>query len=227
MLDRKITLFLNGSSSLFIDGFAWISTQTTTWLLLIFVLLYVVIKNNDWGGIWRVVLGVSLSILLADQVASSVFKPLVERFRPSNDPSFMYAVDVVRLYRGGNYGFFSSHAANTVAVSTFLTFTIKNKTLSIWLYFWCLLNCWSRVYLGVHYVGDLLVGCLWGLFVGWLMYRLLIYKYERAGVLSTDERGERISQRPHAYTVGSVHFFISALLLTFLYIVFRALFFLG
>lgn len=231
MLDRTITLFLNGSESLFVDGLAWTATQTTTWLPLVLVLLYVVIRNNDLGGVLRVVLGIALSILLADQVASSIFKPLVERWRPTNDPSFMYMVDVVRGYRGGSYGFFSSHAANTMAVATFLTFTIKNKELSIWLYSWCLLNCWSRVYLGVHYVGDLFVGCVWGFFVGWMMYRLFILRYEKKQLqLRLQNAGSMYTSTSLTsvrYSLGSLHIFICALSLTYLYIIFKALFFEG
>lgn len=228
MLDRTITLFLNGSNSLFIDGLAWTATQTATWLPLLIVLLYVVIKNNNLGGVLRVVLGIALAILIADQVASSIFKPLVERWRPSNNPEFMYAVDVVKGYRGGNYGFFSSHAANTMAVATFLAFTIKNRVLTFWLYSWCLLNCWSRVYLGVHYVGDLLTGCLWGFIVGWAMYRFFIYRYEHQKNALPQQTSASISQvlTTH-YSLASLHIFIYALALTYLYIIFKALYFMG
>ena len=111
-MDQAITLLLNGSSSLYLDGIAWTATQTTTWLALAIVLLYVVIQANDLRGILRIIICISLCIALADQVASSVFKPLVARWRPTHDPYIMYMVDIVRGYRGGNYGFFSSHVAN-------------------------------------------------------------------------------------------------------------------
>ena len=104
-MDQAITLLLNGSSSLYLDGIAWTATQTTTWLPLAIVLLYVVIQANDLRGILRIIICISLCIALADQVASSVFKPLVARWRPTHDPYIMYMVDIVRGYRGGNYGF--------------------------------------------------------------------------------------------------------------------------
>ena len=72
-IDRLLTLFLNGSQSLYIDGLIWTATQTSTWLPLAVVLLYVVIKNNDIMGVVRIVVGIALSILIADQVASSIF----------------------------------------------------------------------------------------------------------------------------------------------------------
>ena len=115
------------------------------------LLFYLIIRNNDLPGIGGTPLALGLCILLADQMASTVFKPWVGRFRPTNDPSLMYAVDVVNGYRGGKFGFFSSHAANTMAIATFLSLLVRQKSLSLWLYSWALLNCWTRVYLGVHY----------------------------------------------------------------------------
>ena len=232
LLDRYITLFFNGSQSLYIDGLAWYVTQTSTWLPLILVFLYIVIKNNDLSGVFRVVAGIALCILLADQVASSVFKPLVARWRPTNDPIIMYMVDVVRGYRGGSYGFFSSHAANTMAVATFLAFLVRNRQFSIWVYSWSLFNCWSRIYLGVHYFGDLLVGCLWGGLVGWSMYRLIVYKYN-VKMLQQNQLCENgiakvnVVPSQSGYSISSIHCFIVALWLTYFYIIFRALFFKG
>lgn len=232
LLDRYITLFFNGSQSLYVDGLAWYVTQTSTWLPLILVLLYMVIKNNDLSGVFRVVIGIALCILLADQVASSIFKPLVARWRPTNDPNIMYMVDVVRGYRGGSYGFFSSHAANTMAVATFLALLVRNKQFTFWVYSWSFFNCWSRIYLGVHYFGDLLVGCLWGGFVGWMVYRFIIRKYEaklQQQNYLCQEVATNLSVEPSlsGYSSRSVHCFIAALWLTYFYIIFRALFFQG
>lgn len=225
-IDRLLTLFLNGSQSLYIDGLIWTATQTSTWLPLAVVLLYVVIKNNDIMGVVRIVVGIALSILIADQVASSIFKPMVARWRPTNDPSIMYLVDVVKGYRGGSYGFFSSHAANTMAVATFLTFTIRNKCLSLWLLSWNLLNCWTRVYLGVHYVGDLIVGCIWGIIVGWSMYRMIIHnKIKRQTLLSNESVSSNAALVK--YSERSIHIFVFSLWLTYVYIMFKAVFFVG
>lgn len=104
-MDRQLTLLLNGSQSLFLDGLAWTATRTITWIPLAIVLLYVVVRDNNLRGVWHILLGIALSILLADQMASSVFKPWVARWRPSHNPEIMYLVDVVNGYRGGNYGF--------------------------------------------------------------------------------------------------------------------------
>lgn len=164
-LDQQLTLFLNGSESLYLDRLALTATHTLTWLPAGVVLLYVLIRNNTLRGVVATVLGLAFCILVADQVASGVCKPLFARFRPTNDPMLMYVVDVADGYRGGRYGFFSSHAANTMAVATFIHLLVRSRSLAFWMYSWALLNCWTRAYLGVHYVGDLLAGTLWGLFI--------------------------------------------------------------
>lgn len=221
-LDQILTLALNGSQSLYADALAMTVTQTVTWLPLTLLLLYLIIRNNDLTGILCIILGFGLCILLADQMASTVFKPLVARYRPSQDPLLMYEVDVVNGYRGGRYGFFSSHAANTMAVATFFSLLVRNRTLSLWLYIWALLNCWSRVYLGVHYTGDLLVGTLWGILVGWGVYSWGINR-----IPGLRQRRQLISTRqgftPGGYSTASVHLFISGIALTFLSVAFTAL----
>lgn len=173
-IDTQLTLLLNGSESTVIDWLALTATATSTWLPLAVLLLYVVIRGNKWLNVLIVILSIALAITLADQLASGVCKPLVARLRPSQDPLLSGVIDIVGDYRGGRYGFFSSHAANTCAVATFLSLLFRNKGLTIALYSWTLLNCWTRVYLGVHYVGDLLVGLLWGAIVGILVYKLAV-----------------------------------------------------
>ena len=229
-MDQAITLLLNGSSSLYLDGIAWTATQTTTWLPLAIVLLYVVIQANDLRGILRIIICISLCIVLADQVASSVFKPLVARWRPTHAPNIMYMVDIVRGYRGGNYGFFSSHAANTMAVATFVTLLMRRKTLSYWLGSWVLLNCWTRIYLGVHYAGDLFTGLVWGGIVGVGIYKLFMFWSMKVAQTQRKAQYARLNtEKPHFttsnYTLHQSHLLIAALLTTYLYIAFKALFF--
>ncbi len=229
-IDQHLTLLLNGSQSVYLDQLALTATQTVTWLPLALVLLYVLVRHNNLVTLAWTVLAIALTILLADQVASSVFKPLVARYRPAQDPTFMYMVDVVNGYRGGLYGFFSSHAANTFAVATFVSLLLRNQALTLWLYSWSLVNCWSRVYLGVHYVGDLLTGALWGLFVGWAIYKLW-QKYAHHTTLWTQcHKRSAAKEEPSTnaltasgFSISSVHLLIIALALTYLYISLRAL----
>lgn len=220
-IDQTLTLLLNGSQSLFLDGLAWTATQTSTWIPLMFVLLYVVIQGNDLRGLFYIVIGGALCILLADQVASTLCKPWVARWRPTHDPFIMYAIDIVNGYRGGNYGFFSSHAANTMSIATFFALVFRNKQLNYWLFSWVLLNCWTRVYLGVHYVGDLTVGLIWGAIVGFSIYTIM----KRKHMIVTINHATNTPAQTPSYSQQNFHLLIGAFLLTYAFILFKSLFF--
>jgi len=99
-------------------------------------------------------------------------KSLVARWRPTHDPQIGALVDVVDGYRGGKYGFFSAHACNTMSIATYFCWIARSRRLSITLVIWSLVNCWTRLYLGVHFPGDILVGLIWGVTVGTGVYFL-------------------------------------------------------
>jgi len=104
----------------------------------------------------------------------------VGRWRPTRDPEIGLLVDIVDGYRGGDYGFFSAHAANTFSIAIFFSWLVRSRLLTVALVLWSLTNCWTRLYLGVHFPGDILVGLCWGGLVGtgvyFLFYRYLIAK---------------------------------------------------
>ena len=97
---------------------------------------------------------------------------MVARWRPTHDPEIGSLIDTVNGYRGGNYGFFSAHAANTFSLAVFFSLLMRHRLFVCFMVGWSLTNCYTRLYLGVHYPGDITVGLLWGGFVGWLVYRL-------------------------------------------------------
>lgn len=172
-LDRQVLAFFNGSDSLFLDAAAMTFTSGLTWIPLYLALLYVVIKNNEnMMQIFLVVLSCALCIFLADGLADHIAKPYVARWRPTHDPIIKYTIDVVNNYRETPYGFFSAHAANTFSIALFFVLLVRSRLLTTVLVAWSLLNCWTRMYLGVHYPGDILVGLLWGSIVGVSVYYL-------------------------------------------------------
>lgn len=161
--DRLVLSWFNGSNSVFLDG--WMSALTSgfTWVALYASLFYLVVKNNETMGQIMLVVGCALACVgLADIMADVIVKPLVERWRPSNDPIFKYDVSVVDGYRGTSYGFFSAHAANTFSLALFFCMLVRSRVLSVALVLWSFVNCYTRMYLGLHYPSDIVCGLLWG-----------------------------------------------------------------
>lgn len=173
--DKHVFLALNGSNSTFWDGFMWIYTSTIIWIPLAMMLLYVLIKNNKLKETLLILLMIALVIFLCDRISSGFFKSFFKRFRPTQDPEIMYLVDIVNGYRGGAYGFISSHAANSFGIFTFVSLLLKKKELTLSLLLWAILNSYSRIYLGVHFTGDILCGSILGCLCGYLIYLLCRY----------------------------------------------------
>lgn len=170
-LDTQILRWFNGSDNLFVDQLAVVLTNGFTWLPLYLVLLYLVIKNNETMSQIMLIVGCSLlCIILADGLADFIAKPYFARWRPSNDPMLKYSIDIVDNIRGGDYGFFSAHAANTMSLTVFFCLLVRNRIFSVFMVAWSLMNCWTRLYLGLHYPGDILVGLLWGVIAGLVAY---------------------------------------------------------
>lgn len=171
--DKQLLLMVNGSDSLFMDYLILTLTNAKTWIPLYIGLFYVVLKTNkNVRDVLLILAAAGLCYLLAGAVDDGIVKPLVARWRPTHDPEIGSLVDVVNGYRGGNYGFFSAHAANTFSIAIFFSLLMRQRMLTFFLVGWSLLNCYTRLYLGVHYPGDITVGLLWGGFVGRLVYQL-------------------------------------------------------
>lgn len=170
--DQQATLTLNGSHSLFLDNLMITVTDTFSWSLLIAMLLYVIFKNNTWKEGLLILLTLGLMIFVADRICSGWVKPTVARWRPTRDPEIMYLIDTVLNYRGGRFGFFSGHACNTFCMATFLACLFRSTRMTVVLYFWCITTTFTRLYLGVHYLGDVTVGLCVGILLGLLFYTL-------------------------------------------------------
>jgi undecaprenyl-diphosphatase len=171
--DKHLLLMVNGSDSLFLDSLILTLTNALTWIPLYVGLLYMVIRSNPTvRDVVLILAAAGCCVLLAGAVDDGLVKPTVARWRPTHDPEIGSLVDVVNNYRGGNYGFFSAHAANTFSIAVFFSLLVRQRLLTIFLVCWSLINCYTRLYLGVHYPGDILVGLCWGGFVGWLVYQV-------------------------------------------------------
>ena len=172
--DKQLLLAVNGSDSVFLDYVVLMLTNAKTWIPLYLGLFYVVVKSYRCNvkQILMVLAAAGLCVLLAGTIDDEIVKPLVARWRPTHDPQIGSLVDVVNGYRGGNYGFFSAHASNTFSLALFFSLLMRNRLFMCFIISWSLVNCWTRLYLGVHYPGDILVGLCWGAIVGYSVYRL-------------------------------------------------------
>jgi undecaprenyl-diphosphatase len=178
-LDHEMTLAINGCDSLFWDNIMYTITDTLSWSLVMLALVAIVIKNNKWQEALIVFLFMGLLIFVADRVCSGIVKPTVARWRPTQDPELMYCLDVVRGYRGGRFGFFSGHACNTFCVAMFLSWVFRYGKLTCALFFWAATTTFTRLYLGVHYLGDIVVGMMSGCILGVLFYLILHFLFRR------------------------------------------------
>lgn len=198
-IDRHITLALNGSSSLFADNLMMIFTSTLTWVPVGILLLYIIIKNNDLPRVLAVFAALILCVAVSSSL-SGICKALILRPRPCNDLVFMDLISTVNGYSCSGSGFFSAHSANTMAIAVFLALLFRRLRDSLWFFLWSLINGWSRIYLGVHYFGDVITGFAVGAIVGTLLFllyeriashmpklsRVVSSEYTRTGYLSTD-----------------------------------------
>lgn len=173
-LDTNVFLFLNDLHNPFWDQVMWFITQKETWYPLYALILFFVFRQYRWTGFW-VFLAMALVVTLADQISVKVFKFGLERPRPSHNEALDGLIHIINNYRGGAYGFVSSHAANTFGFAT-LTTRIFNQRWVVWaLFIWATVVSYSRIYLGVHYPGDIIGGALLGIIIGYSVY--LLYRY--------------------------------------------------
>ena len=182
-LDEALFLYLNSFYNPHLDNTMLLLSSELIWIPLYFLLLwksYKILKIKDF---YYFLGGLLLCITLADQVTSRFMKPSFERLRPSHAPHLAGKVHLVKkntgeLYKGGKYGFASSHAANTFALALWFFLFFGHKKGWKWLFAWAGLVSYTRLYLGVHYPLDLLVGAIVGMIISFSLHKFLIYFYK-------------------------------------------------
>ena len=179
-IDRAIVLTVNSWNSPFFDEFFWLVSAKLTWIPFYLFLLFLFYRKSDWQNAGIFLLMAIVAVGFSDFTSSQIIKDSVMRYRPSHhtlltDQLNFYQLSETDVYKGGQYGFVSSHAANFFAVCTFAWLSLKKWYPRIgWLVFSvAILVSFSRLYLGVHYLSDLIGGAALGTCFAWLVHRFL------------------------------------------------------
>lgn len=168
-LDEQILLLINGHHTAFLDELMTLVTGKFIWIPLYLFLIDMLYKKFGAKYTLLTLIAVGLAIFMADQICASFIRPYVGRMRPTNPDNPIYPlITIVEGYARGGYGWPSCHAANTFALATLLSIVFRSKAFTGCIFFWAVLVSYSRIYLGVHYPGDIICGALIGSFLGYL-----------------------------------------------------------
>ena len=175
-LDTQLFLLLNGLHNSFFDGLMWGLSSKTLWIPMYVYFSYVLFKQHKKQAL-IIVLAIIVSVALADSLSVALFKNVFLRLRPSHNPALEGVVHIVNGYKGGDYGFVSSHAANTFAMAVLLAHFLKARLLYFpyFIFSWAVLVSYSRIYLGVHFPGDVICGALFGSLVAYFVLKAYNY----------------------------------------------------
>ncbi len=172
-LDHKLFLLLNGGGSPFLDNIMLAVSSHWFWVPVYLFLLVYFIRANGIKGLIEIGI-IFLTLLITDQTSVHLFKEVFERLRPCHDPMIMDQMKLVAESCGGQFGFVSSHATNSFGLMIVSAGLIRKRPYTIFILMWALLLSYSRIYIGVHYPGDILGGMILGLLLGGIV--LSIYK---------------------------------------------------
>ena len=169
-LDKELLIFLNGLGSSTFDPFWMVITKQRNWTPFFLILLYLIFKKVGVKQTLYLLVFIIVLITISDQFTNLV-KETFQRLRPCSDPNINSLIRVVKPSE--TFSFFSGHASNSMAVSSFLYFILKDKFKYFGLLFlWPLIFAYSRIYLGLHYPTDIICGYINGFILGFLFYKL-------------------------------------------------------
>ena len=197
-LERDLFFALNGSDSVFLDNIMWTISGRFVWIPLFLFIIFIFFYKTPKKTAFLVTIFFILVFVVSDQVSSSIFKPMFERFRPTHHPDFMNDVVFLNDYKGGRFGFISGHATNSFGLAVFLSLLFKYRWITVISLFWATLNSYTRIYLGVHFISDIIAGMIVGSLLAVILY--LIFSLVRKPILKTEplDKYQPIYRTEHA-----------------------------
>lgn len=175
-LDTQAFLWLNSLHNNYFDPIMLWITARNSWFPMYAVIIGIIIWTQKKEAIGMLLM-IILSVVISDQVCSSVLKPLIHRLRPCHEPSIQDLVHLVGSC-GGQFGFCSSHAANSFTLITGLSLLFRKQHYGVmYLYLWAIIVSYSRIYVGVHYPLDVLAGAGVGVLSSLLCHKVYLYYF--------------------------------------------------
>jgi len=167
--DVNLFLYLNGLHTPFWDRIMWFFSGIPQWFPLYAVIIFFIFKKYKSYG-FIVLIFLILALASSDLISVYCFKEVFQRLRPSHNLEISNVIHLLNNYKGGQYGFVSSHAANMFSIATYTLLVFNNKIYTFFIILWAILICYSRIYLGVHYPFDIICGAMLGIIVGKILY---------------------------------------------------------
>ncbi len=188
-VDTQLFLALNGQHTLFFDSFMMFITGRFVWAPMYAAILCMLFRMFAWRKAVIIALSIIAVIAATDMVIADLIRPFCARFRPGHPMSpIVDLVHNVNGYRGGKYGFPSCHGGNSFALATFMSLLVNRRRFTLFIFVWAFLHSYSRLYLGVHYPGDLIVGALIGSAIAWIIWHVSNALLSRFSIAESDYR---------------------------------------
>jgi len=169
-IDVNLFVYLNSLGSETYDKLWLVITNQLNWIPFFLLMFYVIYRKVGGKQLLYLILFIAVLITFTDQTTNFV-KHTFERLRPCNNPEINTFIRIVKSR--SSFSFFSGHAANTMAVATFLFLVLKRHFKYFGLLFlWPLIFAYSRIYLGLHYPGDILAGYFFGAVFGFVTFKI-------------------------------------------------------
>lgn len=173
-LDAQLLLYLNSMHCAFFDSLMWGLTSAKVWVPMYMVLVWVLFKQYGiTRAFWYSVAMVLCCFAWSEMMCGHIIREWIARPRPTNAESPIWQlIHTVNDYRGGHYGFPSCHAANSFGLAMAVSLLVRRRSTVVWMYVWASIHTYTRIYLGVHYPGDIIVGIIIGSLGSYLIYKI-------------------------------------------------------